>query len=158
MLQVVTDMTKPSKMSHLSNFQRPVGSGEAKGGGGGVWRGVEPPLASRITSGIGFIQNCREIFWEGVRGTPLSCFSLLEIVSLTRSKEVSSKSSTNTIDSELFCSFSGASCLFVSSVFGRKALKINRVWNFIKVYRHKCRRQCVDFCLKNALKLTCVRL
>jgi hypothetical protein len=41
-----------------------------------------------------------------------------------------------------------------SSVFGRKALKIKRVWNFTKVYRHKHRRQCVDFCLKNALKLT----
>jgi hypothetical protein len=46
---------------------------------------------------------------------------------------VSSKSSTNTIDSELFRSFCGASCLFSSSVFGRKALKIKRVWDFTKI-------------------------
>jgi hypothetical protein len=45
-----------------------------------------------------------------------------------------------------------------SSVFGRKALKIKRLWNFTKVYRHKYRRQCIDFCLKNALKLICVHL
>jgi hypothetical protein len=45
-----------------------------------------------------------------------------------------------------------------SSVFGRKALKIKRVWDFTKVYRHKCRRHCVDFCLKNALELTCMDL
>jgi hypothetical protein len=45
-----------------------------------------------------------------------------------------------------------------SRVFGRKALKIKRVWNFTKVYRHKHRRQCTDFCLKNALKLTYVHL
>jgi hypothetical protein len=45
-----------------------------------------------------------------------------------------------------------------SSVFGRKALKIKRVWNFTKVYRHKYRRQCTDFCLKSALKLTYVHL
>jgi hypothetical protein len=45
-----------------------------------------------------------------------------------------------------------------SSVFGRKALKIKRVWNFTKVYRHKYRRQCVDFSLKRSLKLTYVHL
>jgi hypothetical protein len=39
-----------------------------------------------------------------------------------------------------------------SNVFGRKALKIKRVWDFTKVYRHKCRRQCVDFCLKKCAK------
>jgi hypothetical protein len=38
------------------------------------------------------------------------------------------------------------------------ALKIKRVWIFTKVYRHKYRRQCVDFCLENALKLTYVHL
>jgi hypothetical protein len=42
--------------------------------------------------------------------------------------------------------------------FGRKALKIKRVWDFTKVYRHKCWRQCVDFCLENALKLACMHL
>jgi hypothetical protein len=45
-----------------------------------------------------------------------------------------------------------------SSVFGCKALKIKRVWNFTKVYRHKYRRQCVDFCTESALKLTYVHL
>jgi hypothetical protein len=39
-----------------------------------------------------------------------------------------------------------------SRVFGRKALKIKRVWNFTKVYRHKYRRQCTDFCLKKCAK------
>jgi hypothetical protein len=39
-----------------------------------------------------------------------------------------------------------------SSVFGRKALKVKRVWNFTKVYMHKFRRQCLDFSLK------CLRL
>jgi hypothetical protein len=72
--------------------------------------------------------------------------------SLTKSKKVSSKSSTNTIDSELLCSFCGASCLFFYSVFGRNALKVKRVWDFTKVYRHKCRRQCVDVCLKKCAK------
>jgi hypothetical protein len=42
---------------------------------------------------MGFIQNRRKNFLGG------SSFSLLEIVSLTRSKEVSSKSSTKSIDS-----------------------------------------------------------
>jgi hypothetical protein len=36
------------------------------------------------------------------------------------------------------------------------ALKIEMVWIFTKVYRHKYRRQCTDFCLENALKPTCI--
>jgi hypothetical protein len=124
-----------------------------RGVGGG---GFDPPPCLQDNSWDSY-KTAEKFFWEGDRGTPLSCFGLLEIVSLTRSKEVSSKSSTNTIDRELFCSFCGASRLF-SSVFGRKALKTKRVWNFTKVYRHKYRRQCSDFCLKNALKLTYVHL
>jgi hypothetical protein len=38
------------------------------------------------------------------------------------------------------------------------ALKVKRVWIFTKVYRHKYRRQCTDFCVENALKLTYVHL
>jgi hypothetical protein len=121
-------------------------SGEATGGGG-----LNPPLASRITPGIR-TKPQRYFFGKGV-GYPII---LLQPTwnrdSLTRSKEVSSKSSSNTTDSELFSSFCGASCLFFSSFFGRMALKIEMVWIFTKVYR----RQCTDFCLENALKPTCI--
>jgi hypothetical protein len=50
-------------------------SGEATGG-----LGFEPPLASRTTPGIR--TKPQRNFLGGDRGTPLSCFSLLEIVTV----------------------------------------------------------------------------
>jgi hypothetical protein len=48
-------------------------------GHGGVW-GFEPPLASRTTHGIR--TKPQRIFLGGGRGTPVSGFSLLEIVTV----------------------------------------------------------------------------
>jgi hypothetical protein len=50
-----------------------------RGGGGG--KGFEP---RHLPPGqlLGFVQNRREIFFGRGRGTPVSCFSLLEIVTV----------------------------------------------------------------------------
>jgi hypothetical protein len=128
------------------------GATAASGEAMGVW-GLNPTCLQ------GFVKKTREIFWEGI-GYPIILLQpTWNRYSLTRSKQVSSKSSTNTTDSDrailkLLPSFVSV----FSSVFGRKALKIKRVWDFTKVYRPKCRRQCVDFCMKNALRLTCMHL
>jgi hypothetical protein len=115
-------------------------SGEATGGFGGLKPHLPPGQL------LGSVQNRREIFLGGDRGySSILLQPTGNLDGLKRSKQVHSKSSTKTKDGELCRSLCGASCLFSSSVFFRKALKIKRFWDFTKVYRYKCRNQCVNF-------------
>jgi hypothetical protein len=55
-----------------------VASGEATGGFGGF----EPPPTCLQDNSWDSYKTADKFFWEGGRGTPLSCFSLLEIVTV----------------------------------------------------------------------------